>query len=96
MSIYLKDRPKHHRFIVLINWEHDQPQCWRADLRHDGGLLIATAAADTPREAVITALDLAAQVNKRVAALPTVKVSAIVRPVPPSAATQPRPKKVSA
>lgn len=82
MSVYLKDRPKHSRFLILISWENDPPQCWRADLRHDDGSLIATEAADEPRDAILACLDKA-KAQKRAAAPPaTVLVPATVVPAP--------------
>jgi len=90
MSVYLKDRPKHSRFLILITWENDPPQCWRADLRHDDGALIATEAADEPRDAVLACLDKARARREHRASPAVVLVPATVRPVPPSAPTQPR------
>jgi hypothetical protein len=68
MSVYLKDRPSESRFLILITWEHDPPQCWRADLRQDSGALIATAAGDKISVAVDAALDKARADRKSAAA----------------------------
>lgn len=82
MSVYLKDRPKHHRFLMIVSWENDPPQCWRADLRQDDGALIATEAADQPRDAIIACLDKA-RARKQVARpQATVLVPATVHPAP--------------
>lgn len=82
MSVYLKDRPKHSRFLILIQWEHDPPQCWRADLRHDDGSLIATEAADEPRNAVLACLDKARAQKQSPKPQATVSVEATVHPAP--------------
>lgn len=82
MSIYLKDRPKHQRFLILITWENDPPQCWRADLRHDDGALIATEAADEPRDAVLACLDKARASRQSSRPRTTVLVPATVVPPP--------------
>lgn len=90
MSIYLKDRPKHSRFLILITWEHDPPQCWRADLRHDDGALIATEAADEPRDAVLACLDKARASRQSPKPQATVLVQATVHPATASAPKPPR------
>ena len=82
MSVYLKDRPKHHRFLMIVSWENDPPQCWRADLRHDDGALIATEAADQPRDAIIACLDKARARKQGARPQATVLVPATVHPAP--------------
>jgi hypothetical protein len=82
VSVYLKDRPKHHRFLMIVSWENDPPQCWRVDLRHDDGALIATEAADQPRDAIIACLDKARASKRPEPSLATVLVPATVVPAP--------------